>query len=186
MVERSRRWRLRPLPVRSVRLSLGPQRHPRSKQPDSREFSSIFHREDFCHFRSCQLVCYTHGLDADPLCIPDKGIKTATHDLFREIDKILRHAVLQQTCEPVKTMLDALLAKTRPVARHVRVTSARSMLDFTMALILAVDQQRPDRDRIVADLVVARRRKLAQLQLIERRLAGHRRAVRAACFQRAR
>ena len=46
---------------------------------------------------------------------------------------------MQQTCEPVKTMLDAFLAKTRPVARHVRVTSARSMLDFTMALILAAE-----------------------------------------------
>ena len=41
-----------------------------------------------------------------------------------------------------------------------------------MRLQEQVDQQRPDRDRIVADLVVARRRKLAQLQPIERRLAG--------------
>ena len=46
-----------------------------------------------------------------------------------------------------------------------------------MRLQEQVDQQRPDRDRIVADLVVARRRKLAQLQPIERRLAGHRREL---------
>ena len=46
-----------------------------------------------------------------------------------------------------------------------------------MRLHEQVDQQRPDRHRIVTDLVVARRRKLAQLQPVERRLAGDRRAV---------
>ena len=51
-----------------------------------------------------------------------------------------------------------------------------------MRLQEQLDQQRPDRDRIVSDLVVAPRRKLAQLQPIERRLADHRRAVRVACF----
>jgi hypothetical protein len=40
-----------------------------------------------------------------------------------------------------------------------------------------VDQQVLDRYRIVADLVIARRFKLAQLQPVERRLAGHRRAI---------
>jgi len=46
-----------------------------------------------------------------------------------------------------------------------------------MRLHEQVDQQRPDRHRIVTDLVVARRRKLAQLQPVKRRLAGDRRAV---------
>ena len=46
-----------------------------------------------------------------------------------------------------------------------------------MRLHEQVDQQRPDRHRIVTDLVVARRRKLAQLQPVEHRLAGDRRAV---------
>ena len=49
-----------------------------------------------------------------------------------------------------------------------------------------VDQQIPDRHRIVADLVIARRLQLAQLQPIERRLAGNRRAVVAPGFQLAR
>ena len=49
-----------------------------------------------------------------------------------------------------------------------------------------VDQQIPDRHRIVADLVIARRLQLAQLQPIERRLAGNRRAVLAPGFQLAR
>ena len=40
-------------------------------------------------------------------------------------------------------------------------------------------QQRLDRRRIVADLVIARRLLPAQLQPVQRRLAGHRRAVRA-------
>ncbi len=42
-----------------------------------------------------------------------------------------------------------------------------------------VDEQRSRSPPVVADLVIARRRKLAQLQPVERRLAGHRRAVRA-------
>ena len=49
-----------------------------------------------------------------------------------------------------------------------------------------VDQQILDRHRIVADLVVARRLQLAQLQPVERRLAGNRRAVLAPRFQLAR
>ena len=49
-----------------------------------------------------------------------------------------------------------------------------------------VDKQIPDRHRIVADLVVARRRKLAQLQPVERRLAGHRRAIRTPRLELAR
>ena len=40
-----------------------------------------------------------------------------------------------------------------------------------------VDQKILDGHRIVADLVVARRRKLAQLQPVQRRLAGNRRAI---------
>ena len=46
-----------------------------------------------------------------------------------------------------------------------------------MRLQEQVDQEILYRHRIVADLVVARRRKLAQLQPVERRLAGHRCAV---------
>ncbi len=49
-----------------------------------------------------------------------------------------------------------------------------------------VDQQVLDRHRIVADLVIARRFKLAQLQPVERRLAGHRRAILAARSELAR
>ena len=40
-----------------------------------------------------------------------------------------------------------------------------------------IDQQRFDRHRIMADLVIARRHRPAQLQTIERALARHRRAV---------
>jgi len=40
-----------------------------------------------------------------------------------------------------------------------------------------IDQQVPDRHRIVTDLVVARRCQLAQLQPVERRFAGHRRTI---------
>ena len=40
-----------------------------------------------------------------------------------------------------------------------------------------VDQQPLDGHRIVADLVIARRLQLAQLQPVQRRLAGHRRAI---------
>ena len=40
-----------------------------------------------------------------------------------------------------------------------------------------IDEQVPDRRRIVADLVIARRLELAQLQPVERRFAGHRRAI---------
>ena len=46
-----------------------------------------------------------------------------------------------------------------------------------------VDQQIPDRHRIVADLVVVRRSKLAQLQPVERRFAGDRRAFLASRFK---
>ena len=42
-----------------------------------------------------------------------------------------------------------------------------------------IDEQAPDRYRVVTDLVIARRLELAQLQSIERRLAGNRRAIRA-------
>src|SRR2546430_5946935 len=38
-----------------------------------------------------------------------------------------------------------------------------------------IDQQMLDRHRAVADLVITRRLQLAQLQPVERRLAGHRR-----------
>ena len=74
----------------------------------------------FYRFRSYQLVCHTHGLLADALCVPEKRVKTASHDFFLEIGKMLRRAVFQQTSEPVKTMLDALLGKTHTVARHGR------------------------------------------------------------------
>jgi len=38
-------------------------------------------------------------------------------------------------------------------------------------------EQRLDRRRIIADLVIERRQRRAQLQPVQRRLAGHRRAV---------
>ena len=41
-----------------------------------------------------------------------------------------------------------------------------------------VHKQMPDRHRIVADLVIARRLQPAQLQTVQRRLAGHSRTVR--------
>ena len=43
-----------------------------------------------CHVRSCQLACHTHGLVANALRVPEKGVKTATHDFFLEIDNMLR------------------------------------------------------------------------------------------------
>ena len=55
-----------------------------------------------------------------------------------------------------------------------------------MRLQEQVDQQILDRHRIVADLVVARRFKLAQLQPVERRFAGHRRAFLAPRLELAR
>ena len=55
-----------------------------------------------------------------------------------------------------------------------------------MRLHEQVDQQRSDRHRIVTDLVIARRFKLAQLQPVERRLAGHRRAILASRLELAR
>jgi hypothetical protein len=42
-----------------------------------------------------------------------------------------------------------------------------------------VEQEIPDRHRIVADLVVARRLQFAQFQPVQRRLAGDRGAIRA-------
>ena len=49
-----------------------------------------------------------------------------------------------------------------------------------------VDHQPLDGNRIVADLVIARRLQPAQLQPVQRRLAGDRCAVVASCFQLAR
>ena len=49
-----------------------------------------------------------------------------------------------------------------------------------------VDEQPLDGHRIVADLVIARRLQAAQLQPVERRLAGHRRAILAARSELAR
>ncbi len=49
-----------------------------------------------------------------------------------------------------------------------------------------VDHEPLDGDRIVTDLVIARRLQPAQLQPVQRRLAGNRRAVLASCFQLAR
>ena len=46
-----------------------------------------------------------------------------------------------------------------------------------MRLHKQVDQKILDRHRVAADLVVARRRELAQLQPVQRRLAGDRRAI---------
>ena len=46
-----------------------------------------------------------------------------------------------------------------------------------------VDEQPLDSHRIVTDLVIARRLQAAQLQPVERRLAGHRRAILAACSE---
>jgi hypothetical protein len=45
------------------------------------------------------------------------------------------------------------------------------------------DKQRLDRRRIVRDLMVTRRHLTAQLQPVERRLAGHRRTIHATCLQ---
>ncbi len=49
-----------------------------------------------------------------------------------------------------------------------------------------IDKEPPDRDRIVADLVIARRLQPAQLQPVQRRLAGYRRIVLATRFELAR
>ena len=49
-----------------------------------------------------------------------------------------------------------------------------------------IDQQPLDRRPLIGDLVIARRLPPAQLQTVERRLAGRRRAVRASGFQLAR
>jgi hypothetical protein len=55
-----------------------------------------------------------------------------------------------------------------------------------MRLQEQLDQQIPDRHRIVADLVVARRFEPAQLQPVERRFAGDRRAILAPRLELAR
>ena len=65
------------------------------------------------------------------------------------------------------------------VQRIVRRIEIENDLPWSsrMRLNEQVDQQIPDRHRIVTDLVIARRLKLAQLQPIERRFAGNRRAI---------
>ena len=55
-----------------------------------------------------------------------------------------------------------------------------------MRLQEQVDHQPLDGHRIVTDLVIARRLQAAQLQPVQRRLAGHRRAILAARFELAR
>ncbi len=66
-----------------------------------------------------------------------------------------------------------LLAVQRIIGRiKVQNDLPRSSL---MRLQEQIDQQMLDRHRVVADLVIARRLQLAQLQSVERRLAGHRR-----------
>jgi hypothetical protein len=46
-----------------------------------------------------------------------------------------------------------------------------------------IDEQAPDRNRVVAGLVIAGRFKLAQFQPVERRLAGDQRTIRAPCLK---
>ena len=56
----------------------------------------------------------------------------------------------------------------------------------SMRLQEQVDEQPLDGHRIVTDLVIARRLQAAQLQPVQRRLAGHRRAILAPRFELAR
>jgi len=67
----------------------------------------------------------------------------------------------------------ALLLAVQRIIRRIEVENdlfRRALMRIQEQL----DQESLDRYRIVADLVIARRLKLAQLQSVERRLAGNR------------